>query len=501
VFVPAVITIAVITCVVWLFIGVSFGYALARAISVLVISCPCALGLATPVAIMVGSGVGAKKGILFKTASALEETGKAEVAILDKTGTVTEGKPEVTDVICAEGVPEAALLEISFSLESKSEHPIAKAICEYAVNKVSLINDIKEFKALPGYGLKADVGEKTAMAGNCALMHREKVNISQLLSKAEKASSEGKTPVYFACDGKLIGIISVADSLRSDSKDAIKDLKSMGIDVVMLTGDNRKTASAVCDRLTDNGENLISACVSDVLPEGKEKAVLKLSENAKTIMVGDGINDAPALTRADIGIAIGSGTDIAIDSADVVLTRSTLTDVCASIRLSRQVLKNIKENLFWAFFYNCICIPIAAGVLIPFGIKIGPSFAAAAMSLSSFCVVTNALRLNRFDPYSSKNNRKSKNNKNIDYETLLEEFTNEEGKGENEMTKTIIIDGMMCMHCAARVTKALDAIDGVKETKIELEAKKAVVTLEKEVGADVLTSAVTDAGYTVISVE
>ncbi|MBE6551570.1 MAG: heavy metal translocating P-type ATPase [Ruminococcaceae bacterium] len=508
VFVPSVILIASVTCIVWLIIGESMGGALARAISVLVISCPCALGLATPVAIMVGSGVGAKKGILFKTAAALEETGKTEVAILDKTGTVTEGRPVVTEMICAEGISEKELTEISYALESKSEHPIAKAVCEYAESKVKLSDDIKEFTALPGHGVKAFVNGKMSFAGNASLMAQEHIDISSLRESAEKAATDGKTPLFFASNGRLLGMVSVADSLREDSIDAIYSLKNMGIDVVMLTGDNKRTAKAVSEKISCNGEPLLSACVSDVLPDGKEKAVSILSEKCKTVMVGDGINDAPALTRADIGIAIGSGTDIAIDSADVVLTRSTVSDVCAAIRLSRKVLKNIKENLFWAFFYNCICIPVAAGVLIPFGIKIDPMLAAAAMSLSSFCVVTNALRLNTFDPYSSEKNFSSKKhslkngiNKDIDYEALLHELIEEAGKGENEMKKTMIIDGMMCMHCAARVTKALDAIDGVKETKIELEAKKAVVTLEKEVGADVLTKAVTDAGYTVVSIE
>lgn len=478
VFVPTVIAIAIITFIVWLIVPKPFGYALSRAISVLVISCPCALGLATPVAIMVGNGKGAKNGILFKTAVSLEEAGKTQIVVLDKTGTITEGKPKVTDVIPV-GISENDLLQIAYSLEIKSEHPLAKAIVEKAEEMQISSIDITDFESKTGSGLCGTFENSKIYAGSSKYISTV-CDISSVKNDIERLSNDGKTPLLFAKEENLIGVIAVADTIKQDSPEAIKQLKNIGIKVVMLTGDNKRTADAI------GKQTGVDMVISDVLPDGKEAVVKKLQSFGKVAMVGDGVNDAPALTRADIGIAIGAGADVAVDSADVVLMNSKLSDVCSAIRLSRHTLTNIKENLFWAFIYNIIGIPLAAGVWIPItGWTLNPMFGAAAMSLSSFCVVMNALRLNFVNVTSSKNDRKIKE-VNIDY---TEEF---------KMTKTIKIDGMMCPHCEAAVKKALEAIDGVTSATASHTEKQATVELSKDVDTAVLEQAVVDAGYTII---
>lgn len=478
VFVPIVISIAVVTIIVWLLCGATFGNALVRGISVLVISCPCALGLATPVAIMVGNGVGAKNGILFKNATSLETTGKVSYVLLDKTGTITNGTPVVTDIIPSENYTQDNLLIYASSLESKSEHPLAKAVVQKA--KDSNINtlDTTDFKSLTGNGVSAKINGKTIVGGS--VKHISSIaNIDEnIIKQADDLATKGKTPLLFVMDNRLLGIIAVADVVKSDSPKAIKELQNMGIKVVMVTGDNEKTAQAIAK------ESGVDEVIAGVLPDGKEKVVTQYKEKGMVAMVGDGINDAPALTRADIGIAIGAGTDVAIDSADIVLMKSKLTDVSGAIRLSRGTLKNIHENLFWAFIYNVIGIPLAAGVWIPiFGWTLSPMFGAAAMSLSSFCVVTNALRLNFLNIRSSKRDRKIKNKTNK--------------KEKNTMTTTLKINGMMCPHCEATVKTALESIDGVTSAEVSHESGTAVVTLSKEVSEDVLKKAVVDKGYTV----
>ncbi|WP_455484340.1 heavy metal translocating P-type ATPase [Eubacterium sp.] len=478
VFVPTVIAIAIITFIVWLIVPKPFGYALSRAISVLVISCPCALGLATPVAIMVGNGKGAKNGILFKTAVSLEEAGKTQIVVLDKTGTITEGKPKVTDVIPV-GIPENDLLQLAFSLEIKSEHPLAKAIVEKAETAQIPPLDITDFESKTGSGLCGVLENSKIYAGSSKYISTV-CDVSSVKSDIERLSNDGKTPLLFAKNEKLIGVIAVADTIKQDSPEAIKQLKNMGIKVVMLTGDNKRTADAI------GKQTGVDMVISDVLPDGKEAVVKKLQSFGKVAMVGDGVNDAPALTRADVGIAIGAGADVAVDSADVVLMNSKLSDVCSAIRLSRHTLTNIKENLFWAFIYNIIGIPLAAGVWIPItGWTLNPMFGAAAMSLSSFCVVMNALRLNFVNVTSPKSDKKIKE-VNINY---MEEF---------KMIKTIKIDGMMCPHCEAAVKKALEAIDGVTSAVASHTEKQATVELSKDVDTAVLEQAVIDAGYTII---
>ena len=445
IFVPAVITIAVITIIGWLLAGQTVGFALARGISVLVISCPCALGLATPVAIMVGNGVGAKNGILFKTAVSLEEAGKVDIVALDKTGTITTGQPKVTDIFPADGISEKELLEVAFALEKKSEHPLAKAIVEYGNEKKFTVPVVEDFQAVPGNGLTGTLNNKTLIGGNLLFIEKSLSISEKIKHSAEQLASAGKTPLFFAKENRLLGMIAVADVIKEDSPQAIKELKAMGIHVVMLTGDNERTAKAIGEQAgVDN-------VIAGVLPDGKESVIRALGEKGKVAMVGDGINDAPALTRADIGIAIGAGTDVAMDAADVVLMKSKLADVPAAIRLSRGVLRNIHENLFWAFFYNTIGIPLAAGLLIPvLGWKLNPMFGAAAMSLSSFCVVTNALRLNLLNIRSTKKDKKKQ--KAIDVSII--NINNNEKKEVNEMTKTMNIKGMMCGHCEAAVKKA-----------------------------------------------
>ena len=495
VFVPAVIIIAVIAGAAWMLGGESFGFALARAISVLVISCPCALGLATPVAIMVGSGMGAKNGILFKTASSLELAGKTRIVVLDKTGTVTKGEPQVTDICPAEGVSGELLLKTAAALEEKSEHPLARAVVGRVRGDEVEYAPVAEFEALPGYGVRGTLEGKNALGGNAALMAESGIKSPGILKMGEELSLQGKTPLYFALDGKILGIIAVADVVKPDSEQAIAELKDMGLRVIMLTGDNRRTAQAVGSRVGAD------AVIADVLPGDKEAVVARLSKYGKVAMVGDGINDAPALTRADTGIAIGAGSDVALDAADVVLMKSSLLDAAAAIRLSRQVLCNIRENLFWAFFYNCIGIPIAAGALIPaFGIALNPMFGAAAMSLSSFCVVTNALRLNLFKLYKP---RRSQKHKMIPLPDFLSDFENKKTPDEEPakteettMKKTVYIDGMMCAHCTAHVQKALEALDGVESVEVSLENKSAALSLSKDIDDSIIAQAVTDAGYT-----
>lgn len=476
VFVPVVIVIAVITAAIWLLAGKGVGFALARGISVLVISCPCALGLATPVAIMVGNGVGAKNGILFKTASALEQTGKAQIAALDKTGTITRGEPEVTDILPADGVSAEFLLSAAYSLEKKSEHPLAKAILKSAEEKGMTAEEVSDFEALPGNGLRAVIHGKALSGGNLSFIEGNVKVTEEIKKKAEELSAKGKTPLFFAQDETLLGIIAVADVIKEDSPEAVKQLQRMGIHVVMLTGDNEKTAQAI------GAQAGVNEVIAGVLPDGKERVISALKNKGKTIMVGDGINDAPALTRADIGVAIGAGTDIAMDAADVVLMKSRLSDVPAAIRLSRATLRNIHENLFWAFIYNVIGIPLAAGVLIPvFNLRLNPMFAAAAMSLSSFCVVTNALRLNWVNIKNPKKDKKIHLNKE-----------------ENVMKVELKIEGMMCGHCEAHVKQALEAVDGVKEALVSHERGTAEVTLEHEVDRALLKNAVENAGYKVV---
>lgn len=478
VFVPIVISIAVVTIIVWLLCGATFGNALVRGISVLVISCPCALGLATPVAIMVGNGVGAKNGILFKNATSLETTGKVSYVLLDKTGTITNGTPVVTDIIPSENYTQDDLLSYASSLESKSEHPLAKAVVQKAIDSNIKALDTTDFKSLTGNGVSAKINGKTIVGGS--VKHISSIaNIDEnIIKQADDLATKGKTPLLFVMDNQLLGIIAVADVVKSDSPKAIKELQNMGIKVVMVTGDNEKTAQAIAK------ESGVDEVIAGVLPDGKEKVVTQYKENGMVAMVGDGINDAPALTRADIGIAIGAGTDVAIDSADIVLMKSKLTDVSGAIRLSRGTLRNIHENLFWAFIYNVIGIPLAAGVWIPiFGWTLSPMFGAAAMSFSSFCVVTNALRLNFLNIRSSKRDRKIKNKTNK--------------KEKNTMTTTLKINGMMCPHCEATVKTALESIDGVTSAEVSHESGTAVVTLSKEVNEDVLKKAVVDKGYTV----
>lgn len=479
VFVPVVIVIAVVTIAVWLLCGQTVGYALARGISVLVISCPCALGLATPVAIMVGNGMGARKGILFKTAASLEEAGKTQIAVLDKTGTITKGEPKVTDIIPFE-ITENELLKYAYSIEVKSEHPLAKAIIVKAEELSLNPYEVTDFKAESGNGLSAEYNGKRIIGGSKKYISSLIGISNDILSKADKLSEEGKTPLFFMLDNKLLGIIAVADVIKEESPKAIKQLQNMGIKVVMLTGDNERTAKAV-GKLAG-----VDEVIAGVMPDGKEKVVAELKKQGKVLMVGDGINDAPALTRADIGMAIGSGTDIAIDAADVVFMKSKLTDVPAAVRLSRKTLRNIHENLFWAFIYNVIGIPLAAGVWIPLlGWQLNPMFGAAAMSLSSFCVVTNALRLNFFDITNPKKDRK------IKYKSK---------KDDNAMTKTMKIDGMMCSHCEGRVKQCLEGLSQVSAADVSHEKGTAVVTLTAEVSNDVLKKTVEDQGYNVISI-
>lgn len=483
VFVPTVITIAAITFVVWLLAGKDVGYALARAISVLVISCPCALGLATPVAIMVGNGMGAKHGIMFKTAVSLEETGKTQIVALDKTGTITNGTPKVTDIIPEEGGREEVLLSLAYSLEIKSEHPLALAIKEYGEEHDLSKIDVTDFKALPGNGLSASSKEGILYGGNYTFISSKAAVSETVKKKSEALAEDGKTPLFFAKNQELLGIIAVADVVKEDSPEAIRQLRNMGIQVVMLTGDNERTAKAIGKQAG------VDEVIAGVLPEGKEAVIRKLKKRGKVTMVGDGINDAPALTRADMGIAIGAGTDIAIDAADVVLMKSSLMDVPAAIRLSRATLKNIHENLFWAFFYNIIGIPLAAGVWIPiFGWTLNPMFGAAAMSLSSFCVVTNALRLNLFQMYNAGKDKKIKQ-------------ANQKVQEDETMTKTMKINGMMCGHCEAAVKKALEAVEGVESAQVSHEEGTAVVTLQNDVADEVLKKAVEDKDYEVTEIK
>lgn len=495
VFVPAVVSIAVITLIVWLLIGKPFDFALARAISVLVISCPCALGLATPVAIMVGNGVGAKHGVLFKTAVSLEEAGKVKIVALDKTGTITKGEPEVTGLYPAEGVTENELLNAAYALEAKSEHPLARAIVREAEKRGLSADEVTDFKALPGNGLTATRKGLTVVGGSVKFISTQTHPEAAVLSEAEALADKGSTPLLFAENGRMLGIIAVADAVKAESADAVRELKSMGIEVVMLTGDNLRTAQAV------GHEAGIDKVVAGVLPDGKEAVVAKLKSLGKVAMVGDGINDAPALTSADIGVAIGAGTDVAIDAADVVLMNSKLSDVPAEIRLSRATLTNIRENLFWAFIYNVIGIPLAAGCFIGlFGWQLNPVYGAAAMSLSSFCVVTNALRLNLFDMYSSKRDRRgSKSVSQAELSALINEINSVQE--EKAMNKTMKIEGMMCPHCQAHVKKALEAVSGVTAAEVSHEKGTAVVAMSEKVDNAALKAAVEQAGYTVKSID
>ena len=500
-FVPAVISIAVVTTIVWLLLGHELGYALARGISVLVISCPCALGLATPVAIMVGNGLGAKNGILFKTASSLEAAGRTQIVALDKTGTITEGAPRVTDLLPAEGVTETELLTLAAALESRSEHPLAKAVLADAEAKAITSPEVTDFAALPGNGLAAKLDGMDIYAGNAAFIQTKLTLPAALAQQAEKLASEGKTPLFFGGAGRLLGVIAVADTIKEDSPEAIRQLQNMGIRVVMLTGDNQRTADAI------GRQAGVDEVIAGVLPDGKEAVIRQLQASGKVAMVGDGINDAPALTRADTGIAIGAGTDVAIDAADVVLMNSKLSDVPAAIRLSRATLRNIHENLFWAFIYNIIGIPLAAGLFIPFGLTLNPMFGAAAMSLSSFCVVSNALRLNLFDLHSTRHDHKTaspaaapvqsaaENNKKSDAEAP------EVKTEDHTMKKTLKVEGMMCGHCEARVKKALEALPEVDEAVVSHEAGTAIVTLNAEVADDVLKNAVEAQDYKVTGIQ
>ncbi len=500
-FVPAVISIAVLTTIVWLLLGHELGYALARGISVLVISCPCALGLATPVAIMVGNGLGAKNGILFKTAASLEAAGRTQIVALDKTGTITEGAPRVTDLLPAEGVTETELLTLAAALESRSEHPLAKAVLADAEAKAITPPEVTDFAALPGNGLAAKLDGMDIYAGNAAFIQTKLTLPAALAQQAEKLASEGKTPLFFGGAGRLLGVIAVADTIKEDSPEAIRQLQNMGIRVVMLTGDNQRTADAI------GRQAGVDEVIASVLPDGKEAVIRQLQASGKVAMVGDGINDAPALTRADTGIAIGAGTDVAIDAADVVLMNSKLSDVPAAIRLSRATLRNIHENLFWAFIYNIIGIPLAAGLFIPFGLTLNPMFGAAAMSLSSFCVVSNALRLNLFDLHSTRHDHKTaspaaapvqsaaENNKKSDAEAP------EVKTEDHTMKKTLKVEGMMCGHCEARVKKALEALPEVDEAVVSHEAGTAIVTLNAEVADDVLKNAVEAQDYKVTGIQ
>ena len=500
-FVPAVISIAVLTTIVWLLLGHELGYALARGISVLVISCPCALGLATPVAIMVGNGLGAKNGILVKTAASLEAAGRTQIVALDKTGTITEGAPRVTDLLPAEGVTETELLTLAAALESRSEHPLAKAVLADAEAKAITPPEVTDFAALPGNGLAAKLDGMDIYAGNAAFIQTKLTLPAALAQQAEKLAAEGKTPLFFGGAGRLLGVIAVADTIKEDSPEAIRQLQNMGIRVVMLTGDNQRTADAI------GRQAGVDEVIAGVLPDGKEAVIRQLQASGQVAMVGDGINDAPALTRADTGIAIGAGTDVAIDAADVVLMNSKLSDVPAAIRLSRATLRNIHENLFWAFIYNIIGIPLAAGLFIPFGLTLNPMFGAAAMSLSSFCVVSNALRLNLFDLHSTRHDHKTaspaaapvqsaaENNKKSDAEAP------EVKTEDNTMKKTLKVEGMMCGHCEARVKKALEALPEVDEAVVSHEAGTAIVTLNAEVADDVLKNAVEAQDYKVTGIQ
>ena len=498
VFVPVVITIACITTVVWLLLGREFAYALARGISVLVISCPCALGLATPVAIMVGNGLGAKNGILFKTAVSLEETGKMQIVALDKTGTITEGEPVVTDLIPVEGISETELLTVAYALEQKSEHPLAKAVIKRGQERPVDKLEVQDFTALPGNGLSAVLDGQRIVGGSMTFI-KEKSGLSEAMQEiCNRLAQEGKTPLLFTLDDKLIGVIAVADTIKKDSREAIRQLKNMGIHVVMLTGDNERTARAI------GAEAGVDEVIAGVLPDGKESVIRKLKEHGKTAMVGDGINDAPALTRADMGIAIGAGADVAIDAADVVLMKSSLRDVAAAIRLSRATLRNIHENLFWAFIYNIIGIPLAAGAWVHFGLTLNPMFGAAAMSLSSFCVVSNALRLNFCRLHDASRDKKIKSA--IIKDTIMntdsqEESEMESGKEGTTMTKTMKIEGMMCGHCEARVKKVLEALAEVDSAEVSHEAGTAVVTLNSDVQDEVLKKTVEDQDYKVTSIQ
>ena len=532
VFVPAVITIAVVTTIVWLLAGQTFGFALARGISVLVISCPCALGLATPVAIMVGNGMGAKNGILFKTAVSLEETGKMDIVALDKTGTITSGEPRVTDVIPSGGVTEKELVSLALSLEKKSEHPLAKAVLLYAKEQQMDAPEAADFQALPGNGLSGTLDGASLAGGSFSYISGRTTVSAQEQASFERLASEGKTPLCFMKNGRLAGMIAVADVIKEDSPQAVKELQNMGIRVVMLTGDNERTARAI------GAQAGVDEVIAGVLPDGKESVIRSLKEQGKVAMVGDGINDAPALTRADIGIAIGAGTDIAIDAADVVLMKSRLSDVPAAIRLSRATLRNIHENLFWAFFYNVVGIPLAAGLWYPiFGWKLNPMFGAAAMSLSSFCVVTNALRLNLFKMHdaskdhpmrkraekaANKGGEKAENagavrmgaedTRSIGQtangnETVSKEMQKSENQKNNinmegiTMTKTMNIEGMMCGHCEARVKKALEALAGVESAEVSHEKGTAVVSMSADVADDTLKEAVEAQDYKVDSIQ
>ena len=492
VFVPVVITLALLTGAVWLLAGAGIGKALSYAISVLVISCPCSLGLATPVAIMVGNGVGAGQGILFKNATALEQAGRVNFLVLDKTGTVTEGKPRVTDICPADSTSEAELLQVAASLEKKSEHPLARAICERAEEDQIALLETADFKALPGWGVEGELKGLQAVGGKAALLQDRKLMQEKFFSLGEEMAGEGKTPLYFAKGGALLGMIAVADVAKPDSAQAVNEIKNMGIHVVMLTGDNRRTAEAVRAQVG------IDAVVADVLPGDKEAVIRKLAEHGRVAMVGDGINDAPALTSADVGIAIGAGADVALDAADIVLVKSKLTDVSAAVRLSRQVLKNIHENLFWAFFYNCIGIPVAAGILVPLtGLSLNPMIAAAAMSLSSFCVVTNALRLNFFSTRSTAKDKRVKEVPMPELDGFIKIKEKEERKENEEMVKVLDVEGMMCAKCQAHVQKALEGIAGVTDVEVSLENKTASVTMKEEIADETLAGAVTEAGYEV----
>ena len=483
VFVPAVIAVALVTFAIWLLLGKAFGYALSRAIAVLVISCPCALGLATPVAIMVGNGVGAKNGILFKTAVSLEEAGKAQIVVLDKTGTVTNGEPVVTDLLPAEGVSEEELLAAALSLEKKSEHPLARAVTAYAAERGTEGREVEDFSALPGNGLRARLDGEELLGGSLAYISSLTAIPPELRERADALSEKGKTPLLFAKGGDLLGVIAVADTVKADAAEAVRELKGMGIHVVMLTGDNARTAAAIGAQV---GADEV---ISGVLPDGKESVIRSLQQRGSVAMVGDGINDAPALTRADIGIAIGAGADVAIDAADVVLMKSRVRDIPAAIRLSRATLTNIKENLFWAFFYNVVCIPLAAGAYARFGLTLSPMIGAAAMSLSSFCVVSNALRLNLkniYDPTGDK---------------AIKKTLGQSDKEETPMTKTMKIEGMMCPHCEARVKKTLEALEAVSSAEVSHVSGSAVVTLAAPVEDEVLKKAVEAQGYDVLGIE
>ena len=501
-FVPAVISISVLTTLVWLLLGREFGYALARGISVLVISCPCALGLATPVAIMVGNGLGARNGILFKTAASLEAAGRTQIVALDKTGTITSGEPRVTDILPAGGVSESELLTLAASLEQKSEHPLAKAVLAYAETETIACPDVTDFAVLPGNGLSARLDGMEIYGGNAEFIATKASVPAELQAEAARLAAEGKTPLFFGGAGRLMGVIAVADTLKEDSPRAIRELQNMGIRVVMLTGDNQRTADAI------GRQAGVDEVIAGVLPDGKEAVIRRLQESGKVAMVGDGINDAPALTRADTGIAIGAGTDVAIDAADVVLMNSRLSDVPAAIRLSRATLRNIHENLFWAFIYNIIGIPLAAGVFIPFGLTLNPMFGAAAMSLSSFCVVSNALRLNLFDLHSTKHDRKPKSAalpaapvQPAAAENTAEPVSAPVVKEDNAMKKTLHVEGMMCCHCEARVKKALEALPAVDEAVVSHETGTAIVTLNAEVSDADLKKAVEDQDYKVTGIE